>query len=391
MFTFVYQLSSMTLPSLKHWFKTYKESQLFGRYIFGDHVLPLIEKHKSNFRVDCIGQSVLKNDIHVITIGNGKTKILMWSQMHGNESTTTKAVFDLCNLFAFGEDKTLQIILKSCTIAIVPMLNPDGARAYTRVNANDIDLNRDAQDLSQPESKVLRAYFDDFNPDYCFNLHGQRTIFSAGSNNKPATVSFLAPAQDEACTVTPTRKKAMEVIVAMTKNLQKQIPNQIGIYDDAFNINCVGDTFQSHDKPTILFEAGHFANDYNREVVREFIFQSLIIAINYIAKKPIGGSKYEAYFAIPKNEKLFYDFIIRKAKVNAQVVDVAIQCQEQLVGNNIVFVPIVESISNLDGFFGHKEIDAKEYKVLVDGKKELEVGNEIDFVTINTEKFALVL
>jgi murein tripeptide amidase MpaA len=36
------------------------------------------------------------------------------------------------------------------------MLNPDGAKTYTRENANKVDLNRDSQDLTQPESKILR-------------------------------------------------------------------------------------------------------------------------------------------------------------------------------------------------------------------------------------------
>ena len=84
------------------------------------------------------------------------------------------------------------------------------------------------------------------------------SLFSAGNTNHPATVSFLAPAQDEACTVTENRKVAMEIIAVMNSYLQKQIPNQVGIYDDAFNLNCVGDTFQSLNIPTLLFEAGHF-------------------------------------------------------------------------------------------------------------------------------------
>ena len=51
------------------------------------------------------------------------------------------------------------------------MVNPDGAKLYTRVNANEVDLNRDSVNLSQPESKVLRNVFEEFKPDYCFNLH----------------------------------------------------------------------------------------------------------------------------------------------------------------------------------------------------------------------------
>src|SRR5690606_18803559 len=99
--------------------------------------------------------------------GDGPIKILMWSQMHGNESTTTKAVLDLINFLLEGSEMS-NSILERCTIKIIPILNPDGALAYTRVNANGIDLNRDAQNLSQPESKVLRAVFEDFGPDYCF-------------------------------------------------------------------------------------------------------------------------------------------------------------------------------------------------------------------------------
>jgi murein tripeptide amidase MpaA len=44
------------------------------------------------------------------------------------------------------------------------MLNPDGADMYTRLNANEVDLNRDSQNLTQPESKVLREIFDLFQP-----------------------------------------------------------------------------------------------------------------------------------------------------------------------------------------------------------------------------------
>ena len=65
----------------------------------------------------------------------------------------------------------------------------------------------------------------------------------------------------------------MEVIAVMNDALQNIIPNQVGVYDDAFNLNCVGDTFQSENVPTILFEAGHYANDYAREKTRSlFIF-----------------------------------------------------------------------------------------------------------------------
>lgn len=381
----------MTIALQDQFYKTFKEQSLFHRYISFKQISPLLIKHESHFGIDVIGLSVLSETISTITIGNGKRKILMWSQMHGNESTTTKAIFDLCNLFADCNHELIESILKSCTIVIIPMLNPDGAKAYTRLNANDVDLNRDAQELSQPESKILRALFDEFKPDFCFNLHGQRTIFSAGNNNFPATVSFLSPAQDESCSITENRKKAMEIISVMNDFLQKQIPNQVGIYDDTFNINCVGDTFQSQNVPTILIEAGHYSNDYGREETRCFIFQSLLTALHYIANTDIIGNSYKTYFDIPKNEKLFYDIIIRNANINSKVQDLAVMYQERLLKNKIEFIPIIEKINDLNGFYGHKEINANNNEVFIEGLKHISEGVEIDFVSINNENTLLIL
>ena len=124
------------------------------------------------------------------------------------------------------------------------MLNPDGAKLYTRENANKIDLNRDSKDLSQPESRVLRETFENFKPDFCYNLHDQRTIFGVGSTGKPATLSFLAPAYNEEREVNESRLKAINLIAGINDVLQKYIPGQVGRFDDSFNINCIGDTFQ---------------------------------------------------------------------------------------------------------------------------------------------------
>ena len=255
----------MHIEVLKNLFETHKESHLYHRYITTAHIQPLFKKLKSKMTIETIGLSVLKKPVYGIKVGNGTKKILMWSQMHGNESTTTKALFDLLNTLSEDLEST-QAILSACSLYMIPILNPDGAEVYTRVNANNIDLNRDAQALSQPESKILRQVFNEFKPDFCYNLHGQRSIFSVGKTNHPATVSFLAPAQDEKCTVTTNRKIAMEVIGVINDTLQRMIPNQLGVYDDAFNLNCVGDTFQSENVPTILFEAEHFKND-NRYMV----------------------------------------------------------------------------------------------------------------------------
>jgi hypothetical protein len=376
----------MTAETLIALYKTYKETRLFERYIHNETILPLLRKLPSKCKLELIGTSVNDEPIYAVTLGKGPKKILMWSQMHGNESTTTKALFDIFN-FLNSKNEVSEEILSSCTIKVIPILNPDGAKAYTRLNANAIDLNRDAQDLSQPESRVLRALFDAFQPDFCFNLHGQRTIFSAGKSNNPATVSFLAPAQDAICTVTNSRKRAMEIIAVMNANLQLQIPNQVAVYDDAFNINCVGDTFQTYNIPTILFEAGHYKGDYARDLVRSYVFQSMLVAIQYIASTNIEGVGYETYFEIPMNEKLFYDIIIR----NTDTDDIGILYEEKLMDNRVEFVPKIEKISDLSSFYTHKELNANGYKVLSENNLELHEGSENDSVFINNEEFSLKL
>ena len=68
-------------------------------------------------------------------MGTGSTKVLMWSQMHGNESTTTKSLLDLLRFLNTNPDW-----LDNLQLSIIPILNPDGAKAYTRVNANQVDL-----------------------------------------------------------------------------------------------------------------------------------------------------------------------------------------------------------------------------------------------------------
>ncbi|RNC87293.1 MAG: DUF2817 domain-containing protein [Winogradskyella sp.] len=379
----------MTLQLLSDLYTSCKEQSLFGRYITNSDIEVILDKYNLISQVKVEGFSVENRPIHSIKIGNGKTKILLWSQMHGNESTTTKAIFDLLNAFLTHIDE-LQQILNTCTLLILPILNPDGAQMYTRVNANKVDLNRDAQDLSQPESKVLRECFNRFQPNYCFNLHGQRTLFGAGNTGNSATLSFLSPSVDSARTVTTTRKVAMAIIGHINKQLQNDLPNAIGRYDDGFNINCVGDTFQSLGSPTVLYEAGHYKDDYNREKTREYVFKALFYGINYIAQG-LEIDNYEWYFNSPENKKNFFDIIIRNAKVNSDgdIQDIAIQFKEVLIDDGITFLPIVEKIENLDGFYGHREIDAEGKEVLDENKLPLKVANEIDFVVLNFSKILI--
>ncbi|MDT7830396.1 M14 family metallopeptidase [Pricia sp. S334] len=357
----------MTLTSIEY--QSIKEKGICGRYLTHDQIEDFLSAPK-NLEVRPVGKSVLGVPIDQMKLGEGPVKILMWSQMHGNESTTTKAVLDLIN-YLNADLPTSRTILKQCTIMMIPILNPDGAMAYTRANANGIDLNRDAQERSQPESRVLREVFDEFQPDYCFNLHDQRTIFNVGNTPKPATVSFLAPAHDEARSVSVSRGVAMKLVVAMNEQLQNRIPGQVGRYDDAYNANCVGDAFQMTDTPTVLFEAGHYPEDYEREKTRKFIFQALLKGLTIIAENDFNELNVSDYFLIPENQKRYFDILVHNAHVlDSSLIEgdaVGILYKETLVDGAIEFIPKIEKSGNLKGYFGHRTYNAladEDFKII---------------------------
>ena len=372
-------------------FSQNKEELLYGRYITLDSIEPLLEKLNTNNQLRIIGKSVLEKPIYSYEIGKGKTRIFLWSQMHGNESTTTKALFDFINLLNSGSELAKQL-LNAFTFLSIPMLNPDGAALYTRENANKVDLNRDSQDLTQPESRILRQAFEVFKPEYCFNLHDQRTIFGVSDTGKPATMSFLAPSYNEAREINDSRLKAINVIAAINDGLQSYMPNQVGRFDDSFNINCIGDTFQYLGVPTILFEAGHYQNDYDREVTRKHTFMAFVFAFTTISENDIVINGIDKYMNIPQNKVVFYDFIYKNIRINydgiEKITNFAAQYKEELIDNQICFNAYFSQIGDLENYFGHTEYDAQGalYKdeinniPILNQKADFYLTNNVEFV-----------
>jgi hypothetical protein len=348
--------------NLEQVFNQNKEQAIHGRYITLELIEPVLQKLNTNNQLQIIGKSVLGRSIYSYTIGTGKTKIFLWSQMHGNESTTTKALFDFLNVLQNGS-QLAQKLLSTFTFYSIPMLNPDGAALYTRENANKVDLNRDSQELSQPESKLLRAVFESFKPDYCFNMHDQRTIFGVSDTGKPATLSFLAPSYNEEREINESRLKAINLIARINEELERYLPNQIGRFDDSFNLNCIGDTFQYLGVPTLLFEAGHFVNDYRREETRKYVFIALILSFTILSENVIVSNGINKYLSIPQNKVIFYDFMYKNIKINYDGIEIitnfAAQYKEELIENQVCFKAYISQIGDLEDKLGHFEYDAK--------------------------------
>lgn len=303
---------------------------------------------------EVLGYSVENRPIEVLRLGTGPIKILMWSQMHGNESSSTRALIALLEYFTSPNGKNA---LEGLQLAIIPQLNPDGAQAYTRLNANGVDLNRDAQELTQPESVILQDFCRSYAPDYAFNLHGQRTIFGAGDTGAPATLSFLAPAGDAAKTISSARLQAMHLIADIQTALQVALPHAIGRYDDSFNLNCVGDTFTHWGIPTLLFESGHFPEDYDRNITVDFTFKALKLAIEHIKTPNHRSDVVKDYHKIPENSKNWVDLIISPLSIGGnKEQQLALQLEEQLINDEIHFIPRFLAFGSALNFKAHKYI-----------------------------------
>ncbi|MEY2869665.1 MAG: hypothetical protein RIR01_2165, partial [Bacteroidota bacterium] len=164
--------------------------------------------------------------------------------------------------------------------------------------------------------------------------------------------------------INDSRQKAINLIAGMNAVLQGFIPGQIGRFDDSFNINCIGDTFQYLGVPTILFEAGHFPGDYHREITRKYIFMALVSSFTMLNENVIEINRTEDYLNIPQNKVVFYDFIYKKVKINydgiEKITNFAAQYKEELIDGKIQFNAYVAKIDDLDGFFGHEVYDAQE-------------------------------
>lgn len=361
---------------LKAAYDQYEEKEITHRRFKHSDIKPLIEKRKNKkfFAVQQLGNSVEKREIFQLGYGNGDKKVMLWSQMHGNESTATMALFDLFNFLEGDDDDFDEIrhtIKNKLDIRFIPMVNPDGAEEFKRRNAYDIDLNRDAIHTTSPEAVILRKAREDFSPEYGFNLHDQQIYYNVERTAKPATISVLAPAYNYETEINEVRKRALQVIVGMNELLQELIPGQVGKYDDAFEPRAFGDNFQKWGTSTILIESGGYPNDPEKQYIRELNFMIILNALYSIAEGSYTSHDVADYFKIPDNDIKLMDVMLRNVTIKRNdleyKVDLGIKRREIEANESYYTESSIADIGDLSVFFGYDEIDADEY-VMKEGK-----------------------
>lgn len=296
-------------------YDNFREAKLDSEFITHSELIPILDNLQKTkfFRIETLGKSVEGREIFSVTFGTGRTKILAWSQMHGDEPTATAALFDILNFFASNNSlvKFRESLLNEITFHFVPMVNPDGAEKFKRENAFNIDLNRDAQRLESYESKILWDYSEKIQPDFGFNLHDQNSYYTAGRSGKHSTISLLAPPLDHVKSINYTREKSMQVICKINDALSNFIPGQIARYKDDHEPRAFGDNFTKNGISSILIESGYHKSDLKKEFVRKLNFVALLSAFLSISEKDFEKVDYTKYFSIPENEQLLFDLLLR--------------------------------------------------------------------------------
>ncbi len=265
---------------------------------------PLLD---GEFTVEEVGRSVLDRPLRTIRWGRGPERLMLWSQMHGDESTATIALADLVALLATRHDELVEPLCDKVTLLLFPMVNPDGAAAWQRENADGIDLNRDARAARSPEARALRGARDSFDPAFGFNLHDQEVRRTAGPQGNQVAFAFLAPATDPSAGWNPVRTRAATLAASMAETALAAHPAAVARWTDEYEPRAFGEWFQTSDCATVLVETGAIPGDAEKQQLSGDLAALLIGTMTAIADGSWQAGGTDSYHALPLNHSVDHD------------------------------------------------------------------------------------
>ena len=262
----------------------------------------LARRHPDRLRLSEAGRSYQQRPIQLLTMGAGERKILLWSQMHGDEPSATPALLDLAEfLLGSAGGAAAEEILDSFTLLMIPMLNPDGAELYLRRNAQGIDINRDALNLATPEGRLLKRLRDEHRPFLGFNLHDQNRRTAVGDTGRLATNAVLAVAGDPQGTVTAGRLRAKRACSAIVETLAPFMPGGMARYDEDWSPRAFGDNLTAWGTPVVLIESGGLPPGRDLTELTRLNFVALFRVLHELARNDLARFGTELYDQLPRN------------------------------------------------------------------------------------------
>jgi len=105
--------------------------------------------------------------VHATRGGTPSFRILFYAQQHGDEVSGKDALLYMIRDISRQPD----LLPPDVDLWMMPMVNPDGAEADTRRNAEGADLNRDHMVLEQPETQALHRVVRRVRPHLSVDCH----------------------------------------------------------------------------------------------------------------------------------------------------------------------------------------------------------------------------
>lgn len=323
---------------------------------------------KNLFTMTPLGRSAEGRTISLLKLGNGKVRVLLWSQMHGDESTATMALLDILKFFVReSEHAVTRTVLQKLSLLVIPMLNPDGAEHFQRRTAQAIDLNRDALTLGTPEARILKETRDTYQPHFGFNLHDQDPRYTVGNSKNVSAIALLAPAFDESRSDNVVRLPAKKVAATIASVLHQFIPDNVSKYDDTFEPCAFGDNIQKWGTSTVLVESGGWAGDREKMFIRKLNYVALLTMMYSLATEEYQAADLDIYERLPFNTEFLYDIILRNAWLTATsnispvVVDIGINLDEEFNAErkSVELIGKVVDIGDLRVYGAFQEVDVR--------------------------------
>jgi len=318
-------------------------------------------------RIEPAGKSVEGREIFLVTVGRGTERILIWSQMHGDEPTATCALLDLLQYFGtHRREPWISAILDKYTLLLIPMLNPDGAERNQRRNAQGIDINRDARLLQSPESQLLKSIRDRYRPFLGFNLHNQNATTTVGDTGRVATIALLAVAANVPGAAETTRL-AKQVTAVLYEALSPFVYGHVSRYDEEFNPRAFGDNLTLWGTPIVLIESGGNPAGEPLNFGVKLNFVGLSAVLNSLATARVQNANPAVYDALKLNsDNPIYDTILQNACIFTGTGiplfrgDVAIRADMRAGTRGQA---IIAELGDLSVYTAHQTMDCSRYLV----------------------------
>ncbi len=292
-------------------------SGAYGTEALGKDLDALAAAYGDVVRVVERGTSGEGRPIRVLGVGTGPEKVLLWSQMHGDEPAATCALVDLlAHLVATREEPATKVLLSRLTLLVLPMLNPDGAVRNDRRNAQGIDVNRDAVDLQSPEGRFLKEVRDRHAPAAGFNLHNQGVLVTAGEDGPQTALAVLAVPGSENEADGPAARLKKGLAAVMTKAAEPFVPGRLARYEMEYTERAFGDSMSRWGTPTVLLETGGWHGPSEAEKLVRLNFVVLLSALHAFARGEAEAAA-PLYETLPYNARnRLVDLLLKRATVH---------------------------------------------------------------------------